>query len=120
MEKKYEIMPTKWGEFRCFTNNKIKINSTLKIHLSSGNATAQNRVILVVPHNTVNLMGRDILQKLGIHLSQTFSKISTHLCTRLGNSKNHIAKFAFKQYFKPTQHKGRRVPIRLIDKDEKI
>ena len=37
----------------------------------------------------------------------------------MGKSKNHIAKSIFKQYFKPTQHKGRRVPIHLIDKVEK-
>ena len=80
-----------------------------------------------------------ILQKLGIHLTQTKQGEKTvnfinpdqkqithkifknfpHLCTRLGKSKNHIAKSTFKQYFKPTQHKGRRVPIHLIDKVEK-
>ena len=49
----------------------IKIISTLKIHLSSGNSVAKDCEILVVPHNTVNLLGRDILQKLGIHLTQT-------------------------------------------------
>ena len=129
----------KLGEFRCFNNKKIKIISTLKIHLSSGNSVAKDCEILVVPHNTVNLLGRDILQKLGIHLTQTKQGEKTinfinpdqqqithkifknfpHLCTRLGKSKNHIAKSTFKQYFKPTQHKGRRVPIHLIDKVEK-
>ena len=34
-------------------------------------------------------------------------------------SKNHIAKSTIKQYFKPKQHKGRRVHIHLIDKVEK-
>ena len=129
----------KLGEFRCFNNNKIKVISTLKIHLSSGNSVAKDCEILVVPHNTVNLLGRDILQKLGIHLTQTKQGEKTinfinpdqqqithkifknfpHLCTRLGKSKNHIAKSTFKQYFKPTQHKGRRVSIHLIDKVEK-
>ena len=61
----------KLGEFRCFNNNKIKVISTLKIHLSSGNSVAKDCEILVVPNNTVNLLGRDILQKLGIHLTQT-------------------------------------------------
>ena len=61
----------KLGEFRCFNKNKIKIISTLKIHLSPGNSVAKDCEILVVPHNTVNLLGRDILQKLGIHLTQT-------------------------------------------------
>ena len=62
---------TKVGEFRCFNNNKIKINSTLNFDLSSENTAAPNCEILVVPHNTVNLLRRDILQKLGIQQSQT-------------------------------------------------
>ena len=114
---------TKVGEFRCFNNNKIKTNSTLNIDISSGNTAAPNCEILVVPHNTVKLLGRDILQKLWIQLSQTkkgekitnfiktvqqkithkIFKNFPHLCTRLGKSKNHIAKSTFKQYFKPTQ-----------------
>ena len=126
-------------EFRCFNNHKIKINRTLPINLSSGNTPATNCQILVVPHNTVNLLGRDILQKLGIQLSQTKKgekitnfittenqKITNkvfknflHLCTRLGRSKNQVAESTFKQYFKPKQHKGRRVPIHLTDKVEK-
>ena len=41
-----------------------------------------------------------------------------HLCTRLGRSKNHIAKPTFKQYFKRTQRKPRKVPLHPIDKLE--
>ena len=37
----------------------------------------------------------------------------------IGSIKKHIAKSTFKQSFKPTQHKGRRVPLHLIDKVEK-
>ena len=37
----------------------------------------------------------------------------------MSRSKNHIAKSTFKQYFKTTEHKGRRVPLHLIDKVEK-
>ena len=130
---------TKVGEFRCFNNNKIKINGNLKIDLSSGNTAAPNCEILVVLRNTVNLLGRDMLQKLGIQQSQTkkgkkianfiktehqkikhkIFKIFPHLCTQLEKLKNHIDKSTFKQYFKPTQLKGRRVAIHLIDKVEK-
>ena len=42
-----------------------------------------------------------------------------HLCTRIGRSKNHIAESALHQTFHPTQHKGRRVPLHLIDKVER-
>ena len=90
------------------------------------------------PPKTVNFLGRDILQKMGIHQSQTktgekaMSLITTnnkkthkiftkfpHLCTRMRRSKNHLAKSTFKQCFKPTQHKRRRVPLHSIDKVEK-
>ena len=38
-----------------------------------------------------------------------------HLCKRLGRSKNHVAKSAFKKEFEPTQHKGRRIPLHLTE-----
>ena len=41
-----------------------------------------------------------------------------HLCTRLGRSKNHIAKSIFKSAYTPSQHKGRRVPLHLLEKVE--
>ena len=85
-------------------------------------------------------MGRDILTKLGITLSahkrpgktiniikniQTEKNIIKwifhkypHLCTRLGRSKNHIAKSIFESQYTPSQHKGRRVPLHLLDKVE--
>ena len=37
----------------------------------------------------------------------------------MDRSKNNIAKSTFKQYFKPTQHKGRQIPLHLVDKVEK-
>ena len=85
-------------------------------------------------------MGRDILQQLGIFLTATkptsktinlVSDTSTeqniikwifkkypHLCTQLGRSKNHVAKSTFKENFTPTQHKGRRVPLHLLERVE--
>ena len=62
---------TQMGEFRCFNNNKIKIQGVIKIDITSRTSTARNCEILVVLHNTVNLLRRDILQKLGIQLAQT-------------------------------------------------
>ena len=39
-----------------------------------------------------------------------------HLCTRLGRSKNHMAKSTFKGKFTPRQHKGRKVPLHLLER----
>ena len=85
-------------------------------------------------------MGRDILQQLGIYLTATkptgktiglISDASTeqniikwifkkypHLCTRLGRSKNNMAKSTFKEKFTPTHHKGRRFPLHLLEQVE--
>ena len=90
--------------------------------------------------NKINLIERDILAKLGLTLTQQqkegkkilnineniveqnitkwIFKKYPHLCTRLGRSKNHIAKPIMKQEKTPTQHKGRRVPLHLVEKVE--
>ena len=38
------------------------------------------------------------------------------LCTHLGRSKNYMAKSTFKENFIPTQHKGRRVLLHLLER----
>ena len=95
---------------------------------------------LLVDNKTNNIMGRDNLRKLGITLTArknegkkmlhiTDNTTETNiikwilkkypkLCTRLGKSKNHIAKPSMKENFKPVQQKGRRVPLHLLDKVE--
>ena len=87
-----------------------------------------------------NIIGRDILRKLGITLTASKNtgkkalqisdtsiesniikwilKKYPKLCTRLGKSKNHIAKPTMKENFKPVQQKGRRLPLHLLDKVE--
>ena len=128
---------------KSFNNNNIKIEGEINITLRSGYWTAKNCRILVVGHKTHNLMGRDVLQKLGIYLQQkpnkspgnqlySNSSIETekniikwiynkypHLCTRLGKSKNHIAKSIFKQNHIPLQQKGHRIPLPLLEKVER-
>ena len=37
-----------------------------------------------------------------------------------GQVKNHIAKLTFKQYFEPTKHKGRKIPLHPVDKVEEL
>ena len=57
-------------QYRCFNNNEIPITGIIQINLRSGLREASNNEILVVDANTVNLMGQDILGKLGFTLSQ--------------------------------------------------
>ena len=123
-------------KYRCFNNIEIPIPGTIQRKLSSGHREAANNEILVVDANTVNLLGRDILGKLGFTLSQSkrtyINNIHSdnaiqikiinrypHLCSRPGKSKNHIAKSTLKQDIAPYQHKDRRVPLHLTDKVDK-
>ena len=62
---------TQLGEFRCFDNIKMKKKQVvIQSNITSGNSSAGNCDILVVAHNKVNLLGRDVLQKLGNQLAQ--------------------------------------------------
>ena len=110
------------------------------MELKSGSWNAKNCKILVVDNKTNNIMGRDVLAKLGITLKaekphgkqvHTILNIQTEkniikwifkkyplLCTRLGRSKNHIAKSLSRKNNTPSQHKGRRIPLHLLDKME--
>ena len=127
-------------KFKCFNNQDIPIIGQIHMELHSGSWTAKNCNILVVKHGSQNLMGKDILAKLGLTLTQQQNegkkilnineniveqnitkwifKKYPHLCPRLGRSKNHIAKSIMKQEKTPTQHKGRRVPLHLVEKVE--
>ena len=126
---------TSQTKYKSLNNNNIKIEGELN---HSGSWTAQHCRILVVGHKTIHLMGRDVLQKLGITLRQqphkspvnTINSITSietekniikwiynkypHLCTRLGKSKNHFAKSIFKQNHTPIQQRGGRAPLHLL------
>ena len=128
-------------KLKCFNNQDIPIIGQIQIELRSGSWTGKNGIILVVKHKSQNLMARDILTKPGLTLTQqqaTKSKkilnISENvieqnitkwifkkypqLCTRLGRSKNHMAKSILKKEKIPTQHKGRRAHLHLVEKVE--
>ena len=138
---KAKIVPYKEQEkFKCFNNKQVKIEGVLHLDLKSGSWNAPDCQILLVENKTNNIMGRDILRKLGITLTASKNtgkkilqisdtsiesniikwilKIYPKLCTRLGKSKNHIAKPTMKENFKSVQQKGRRVPLHLFDKVE--
>ena len=63
---KIRLQPyTSQTKYKCSNYNNIKIEGELNLTLHSGSWTAQHCRILVVGHKTNNLMGRDVLQKLG-------------------------------------------------------
>ena len=57
-------------KLKCFKNQDIPIIGQIQIELRSGSWTAKNYNILVVKHKSQNLMGRDILTKLRLTLTQ--------------------------------------------------
>ena len=57
------------GEFRCFNNNNIEITGTIQLLIKSGSLKAKGYTILLVDINTINNMGRNIMDKLGLHLT---------------------------------------------------
>ena len=124
--------------YRCFNNLEKPILGAIKLTLISRNWVAKDNQIFVVSTQTVSLLGRDVLGKLGVTLLQPQGMSINHivsdtpiqtriikkfpnLCTRQGSSKNHIAKSTIKQNKQPFQHKQRRIPLDLHEKvDKKI
>ena len=56
-------------KFKCFNNQDIPIIGQIQMEVQSGSWTAKNCNILVLKHGSQNLMGRDILAKLGLKLT---------------------------------------------------
>ena len=105
-------------KYRCSNNLEIPIIWATQMHIKSGHWDATDNEILVVNSNTVKLLGRDVLTNFGFTISQNkgthINNIQSdtpiqlpiirkypHLGTRLGKSKNHIAKSTIKQDIQP-------------------
>ena len=122
--------------YRCFDNNNIDIK---RVHIMDKNSetwSAKACRVLIVNNKTNNIMCRDLLSKLGITLNATkntgkktilISQLQTakniikwvflkypNKRTRLGRSKDHIAKSIFKKEYTHYQHKGRQFPLHLL------
>ena len=110
--------------YKCFNNNNIDIKGLLIIDIESASTSAKACRVLIVNSKTNNIMGRDLLSKLGITLNATknvgmkinlITQLQTekniikwvfqkhpHLCTCLGRSKNNIAKSIIKSEYTPS------------------
>ena len=86
--------------YKCFNNNNIEIEGVLIIDIQSGSWTAKSCKVLIVKNKTNNIMGRDLLSKLGITLNaskNTDKKLLRHdsltqeeLWRRDGSSENEL------------------------------
>ena len=83
-------------KIKCFNNNDIPIIGQLQLELNSGSWTARNYNILVVEHKSQNLMGRDVLAKLGLTLIQQKSDKGKKVLNINGNTiEQNITKWIF-------------------------
>ena len=119
--------------YKCFNNQDIKITSVLHITLKLGSWTAKNCNILLMNNLPQNVMGGDILQQLGIHLTATKPTGKTIDLISDSSTEQNIIKWIStlmhsswplketirqNQHSKKTspQHKGRRVPLHLLER----
>ena len=98
---KIQLQPYKsQTKYKCFNNNNIKIERELTLTLCSGSWTEEHCRILVVGHKTNNLMGRDVLQKLGITLQQQQCKSPGNKIHAINSieTENNIIKWIYNKY----------------------
>ena len=125
----------------CYNGYKIPAFGRLIAPIESGGWTINTAPFVVVDDKRANILGRNLLPQLGIHLQQekpTGKSINyitdpeqsdtaitnwvkttyPGLCTRIGRSKNHEVHTKFLHDFKALQQKGRRIPIHIQEKVE--
>ena len=84
--------------YRCFNNKEIKIKGVMHLDITSGSGCAKRCPILIVEQNTTNLMGRDVLPKLGISLQQTKQQGREIYHISVVETGKNIIKWIFKKY----------------------
>ena len=93
-------------KFKLFNNKAIKIISQIQMEIQSGSWTAKNCNIHVLEHKSQNLMGRDILTKLELTLTQQQANKGKKVLNINENFiKQNFTKWIFKSY--PSLHKTR-------------
>ena len=114
--------------------------------ITSGSSSTKNCTILLLNNNTINIMGGDVMDQLGLRLTMTKSdnkgeknlynisnihqRISKWMFTNypLGRSKNHVAKSTFKWFstyktqrktnFTTTNRKKWKRTLKLLDEKQ--
>ena len=86
------------GEFRCFNNNKIDIIGTIQVEITSDSTNARNCTILLVNNKTINIMGRDIMDQLGLRLTMTTTNKGEKNLFNISNTHQRISKWIFNKY----------------------
>ena len=127
--------------FACYNGKFIVPKGKLTLAIESGGWTIQSASFIVVDDQKANILGRNLLPKIGIKLiqekPQNYQILTidegeksnpekkqwvrdnfTQLSIRNGKAKNHVMKTQFIPNATPIQQKGRRIPIHLQERVE--
>ena len=119
-------------QLRTFSNEPIKVEGKIQCPITSNGWTCDSATFTVATDGLKSLIGCDLFDQLGLAVTQSTSqkgnrvkKISSpefkeqiaktfpELISRIGRSKNHVAKFRFPKDFQPIHQKVRLIPINL-------
>ena len=123
-------------QIRTFSNEPIHIEGKIQSLITSNGWTSNSANFTVVANGLNSLIGRELFDNLSLSVTQSSSvqgnQVNTisslfefkehiaknfpYLISRIGRSKNHVAKSNFHKDYQPRHQKGRRIPINLQDK----
>ena len=122
-------------QLRTFSNEPIQVEGKIHSPITSKGWTCDTATFTVVADRLKSLIGRDLFDQLGLAVTQSTSqkgnrvnnipspefkeqiaKTFPELISRIGRSKNHVAKYKFHKDFQPRHQKSRRIPINLQEK----
>ena len=123
-----KVFPQLWT----FSNESIHVEGNTQSSITSNGWTFDSATFTVVADHLKSLIGGDLFVQLGLAVTQSTSlkgnlvnknssssefkeqmvKNFAELISRIGRSKNHIAKSKFHKDFQPRHQKGRRIPIK--------
>ena len=120
------------SQIRTLSNEPIQVEGKIQSPVTSKGWTSDSATFTVVADGLMSLIGRDLIEQLGLAVAQSASqkgnrvnnisspefkeqiaKTFPELISRIGRSKNHVAKSKFYKDFQPRHQKRRRIPMNL-------
>ena len=118
-------------QLRLFSNEPIQVEGKIQSPITGNGWTCDSATFTVVADGLKSLIGHDLFDQLGSAVTQStfhkgnrvnisslefkeqIAKTFPELISRIGRSKNYVAKSKFHKDFQPRHQKGERVPINL-------
>ena len=131
----FSINETVSPQLQTFSNEPIHFEGKIQSPITSKGWNCDAAIFTVVADGLKSLIGRDLFGKLGLAVTQSTSqkgnrvnnisssefkeqiaKTFPELISRIGRSKNHVARSKFYKDFQPRHQTGIRIPINLQEK----